>query len=98
MTVPFVADTFSCPCVADRLIGMFASSAGGFRKPPEFCMQWTHIVPRKARPTCHLCQRRARWRCDFCLNAKLDQAEAEYQPGMCACDLHRQHAELVKSF
>jgi len=61
-------------------------------------MQWTHIVPRKARPKCQVCERRARWRCDACFNTVPDEAlQGSYFPGMAACDVHREHAEFTET-
>jgi hypothetical protein len=61
-------------------------------------MQWSHIVPRKARPKCQWCLARARWRCDFCLNAKPeDGPEPTYFPGMSVCDVHKERAEFLET-
>jgi len=61
-------------------------------------MQWTYIVPRKARPKCQGCLCRARWRCDFCLIAKLeDGSEPTYFPGVCACNVHKEHADFLET-
>ena len=61
-------------------------------------MQWTLIVPRKARPNCQQCQRRARWSCVSCMNIERNQASrCFYRPGLTVCDGHREYAELLET-
>jgi hypothetical protein len=56
-------------------------------------MQWIEIIPRKARPKCYWCKRRARWRCDTCAQPKNCKPAPAYFCGITVCDAHKTDME-----